>query len=66
MRLTMIENTEDTGLKFYCTSEIAEMLKMNVQVIARKLQYGELVGYKRVSLFRLIRERAVLISRAIM
>ncbi len=42
----MNENVEDTNLKFYCTSEIAEMLKMNVQVIARKLQYGELSGYK--------------------
>ncbi len=42
----MNENVEDTNLKFYCTSEIADMLKMNVQVIARKLQYGELAGYK--------------------
>ncbi len=42
----MNENVEDTNLKFYCTSEIADMLKMNVQVIARKLQYGELPGYK--------------------
>jgi excisionase family DNA binding protein len=33
-------------LKFYSTSEIADMLKMNVQVIARKLQAGELTGYK--------------------
>jgi excisionase family DNA binding protein len=36
----------NTDLKFYTTNEIAEMLKMNVQVIARKLKYGELVGYK--------------------
>jgi len=35
-----------SNLKFYSTAEIAEMLKMNVQVIARKLKYGELVGYK--------------------
>jgi excisionase family DNA binding protein len=42
----MIENTGNATLKFYSTNEIAEMLKMNVQVIARKLQYGELVGYK--------------------
>lgn len=35
-----------TTLKFYTTNEIAEMLKMNVQVIARKLKYGELVAYK--------------------
>lgn len=33
-------------LKFYTTSEVAEMLQMNVQVIARKLQHGELPGYK--------------------
>jgi excisionase family DNA binding protein len=40
-------NAEDQSiLKFYSTTEIAEMLKMNVQVIARKLQYGELTGYK--------------------
>lgn len=33
-------------LKFYTTNELADLLKMNVQVIARKLQSGELVGYK--------------------
>ncbi|HDL02715.1 MAG TPA: DUF2087 domain-containing protein [candidate division Zixibacteria bacterium] len=33
-------------IKFYTTAEVAEMLKMNVQVIARKLQRGELHGYK--------------------
>jgi excisionase family DNA binding protein len=42
----MTESEEMTILKFYTTNEIAEMLKMNVQVIARKLQYGELPGYK--------------------
>lgn len=31
---------------FYTTNEIAEILKMNVQVIARKLKFGELPGYK--------------------
>jgi excisionase family DNA binding protein len=42
-----MEKAENTaGLKFYTTNEIAEMLKMNVQVIARKLQYGQLPGYK--------------------
>jgi len=35
-----------SNLKFYTTNEIAEILKMNVQVIARKLQYGEIPGYK--------------------
>ncbi len=33
-------------LKFYTTNEIAELLKMNIQVIARKLKHGELAGYK--------------------
>ena len=42
----MQENDKNSGLSFYTTTEIAEMLKMNVQVIARKLQYGELTGYK--------------------
>ncbi len=42
----MTENNNTAGLKFYNTNEIAEMLKMNVQVIARKLQAGELIGYK--------------------
>ncbi len=41
-----VEKNEDTGLKFYSTGELADMLKMNVQVIARKLQHGELIGYK--------------------
>lgn len=34
------------NLKFYTTNEIADLLKMNIQVIARKLKHGELVGYK--------------------
>ncbi len=33
-------------LKFFTTAEIAEILKMNPQVIARKLQKGEIVAYK--------------------
>lgn len=33
-------------LKFYTSAEIAEILKMHPQVIARKLQAGELEGYK--------------------
>ena len=41
----MNENN-NVGLNFFTTNEIAEMLKMNVQVIARKLQCGELNGYK--------------------
>jgi excisionase family DNA binding protein len=42
-----MSNKDNEGeLKFYSTTEIADMLKMNVQVIARKLKYGELTGYK--------------------
>lgn len=33
-------------LKFYSTGDIAGILKMNIQVIARKLASGEIVGYK--------------------
>jgi excisionase family DNA binding protein len=39
------DNTENRP-KFYTTFEVAEMLKMNVQVVARKLQKGEIPGYK--------------------
>ncbi len=42
----MPEKKTKSNLKFYTTNEIAEMLKMNVQVIARKLQHGEIPGYK--------------------
>jgi excisionase family DNA binding protein len=34
------------NLRFYSTQDIAELLKMNIQVIARKLACGEIVGYK--------------------
>jgi len=33
-------------IKFFTTAEVAAMLKMNPQVIARKLQKGEIVAYK--------------------
>jgi excisionase family DNA binding protein len=42
----MTEAENRSKLKFYTTNEIAELLKMNVQVIARKLKHGELTGYK--------------------
>jgi len=42
----MEESNNTGGLKFYTSNEIAEMLKMNVQVVARKLQHGEIPGYK--------------------
>ncbi len=38
------EKSDD--LKLYTSSEIANILKMNPQVIARKLQAGDLEGYK--------------------
>jgi excisionase family DNA binding protein len=36
----------NSHLKFFTSLEIAEILKMNPQVIARKLQAGEMEGYK--------------------
>ncbi len=42
----MVRKNKQANLKFYTTNEIAEMLKMNVQVIARKLQHGDIIGYK--------------------
>ena len=42
----MTDNMPDKPLKFYTTNELADLLKMNIQVVARKLQSGELVGYK--------------------
>jgi len=41
-----MSESDKTQLKFYTTNEVAELLKMNVQVISRKLKYGELPGYK--------------------
>ncbi len=37
----LIKNTE-----FFTTSELAEKLKMNVQVVTRKVQSGEIYAYK--------------------
>jgi excisionase family DNA binding protein len=33
-------------MRFYSTSELAERLRMNIQVVTRKLQSGEIEGYK--------------------
>lgn len=41
-----MSDKDNIQLKFYTTAEVADLLKMNVQVIARKLKYGELIGYK--------------------
>lgn len=38
-------NTPDK-LRFFTSQEVADILKMNAQVIARKLQAGEIAGYK--------------------
>ena len=37
---------QEPVIRFFTTAEVAEILKMNVQVIARKLQQGEIPGYK--------------------
>jgi len=42
-----MEMTENKAFPvFYTTAEIADILKMNVQVIARKVQKGEIPGFK--------------------
>ena len=40
------KTTIDAHLRFFTSSEIAEILKMHPQVINRKLQAGEIEGYK--------------------
>jgi excisionase family DNA binding protein len=42
----MADSNKSANLKFYTTQEVADILKMNVQVIARKLQQGNIPGYK--------------------
>jgi excisionase family DNA binding protein len=37
---------EFRAMTFYTTAELAEKLQMNIQVVARKLQSGEIEGYK--------------------
>ena len=41
-----MKNQHVEELKFYTSAEVADILKMNPQVIARKLQGGEMEGYK--------------------
>lgn len=41
-----MQNQTIEDFKFYTVSEVADILKMNPQVIARKLQGGEMEGYK--------------------
>lgn len=42
-----MENDKITSdITFFTSAELAEVLKMNPQVIARKLQAGEIEGYK--------------------
>lgn len=38
--------TADAKLKFFTSQEIADILKMHPQVINRKLQSGDIAGYK--------------------
>ncbi len=37
---------EGAKLRFFTSSEVAEILKMHPQVITRKLQAGDIAGYK--------------------
>lgn len=37
---------EGDRLRFFTSAEVAEILKMHPQVITRKLQAGDLAGYK--------------------
>lgn len=37
---------EFAEMRFYSTAELADKLKMNMQVVTRKLQSGEIEGYK--------------------
>lgn len=39
-------NPEGGKLRFFTSTEVAGMLRMNTQVIARKLLKGEIEGYK--------------------
>jgi excisionase family DNA binding protein len=41
-----METTTPSSLKFFTSTEVADILKMNPQVITRKLQAGEIEGYK--------------------
>src|ERR1035438_7712367 len=41
-----MENKLNPDLELFTSSEVAAILKMNVQVVARKLQCGEMEGYK--------------------
>ena len=38
--------SHDAQLRFFTSTEVAEILKMHPQVITRKLQAGEIAGYK--------------------
>ena len=37
---------EPSRLRFFTSAEVADILKMNPQVITRKLQAGDLAGHK--------------------
>lgn len=42
----MKDPIQNNSLKLYTSTEVAEVLRMNPQVITRKLQAGEIPGYK--------------------
>ncbi len=42
----MCSSEQSQSLEFLTSAEVAQLLKMNLQVIVRKLQSGEIPGYK--------------------
>ncbi|MGE0615914.1 MAG: DUF2087 domain-containing protein [Bacteriovoracia bacterium] len=46
MKTPILRPVPGNPLKFFTSAEIADVLKMNPQVINRKLQAGEIAGYK--------------------
>ena len=45
-KVATLSKTNPPELTFFTSAEVADILKMHPQVIARKLQAGELEGYK--------------------
>lgn len=41
-----VPTSEQSDLAFYTASEVAELLRLNHQVVQRKLQAGEIPGYR--------------------
>ena len=53
----MSNSQGENGLTFFTSAEVADILKMHPQVIARKLQCGELEGYKLGKEWRVSKEQ---------